>query len=61
MSESTNIETLPWICPDHPTSQVRHVWDQTHYVLNERPAGTGMCSNHHYECATCGRRLREEE
>lgn len=52
---------LPYICPEHPMAQIRHEWDQTHYVMNGYPAGTGISSNHRYYCATCGRELSESE
>jgi hypothetical protein len=48
---------LPWTCLEHPQAQIRHLWDQSHYVLNGYPAGTGVQSNHRYECVECGREL----
>lgn len=50
-------ETLPWVCPDHPSAQIRHSWDQSHYIMNGYPAGLGIKSNDKYECAVCGREL----
>lgn len=47
----------PWVCPDHPDAKIRHLWDQTHTVLNGYPAGRGFSSNHKYECAECGLEL----
>ncbi len=57
MNGLAKIEELPWICPQHPKAQVRHLWDQNHYVLNGYPAGTGWKSGHRYECAECGLQL----
>lgn len=54
-------DKLPWLCPDHPKSQIRHSWNQTHYVLNGYPAGTGIEGKHKYECAECGRELAAEK
>lgn len=53
--------SLPWTCPDHPQAEIRHLWDQTHYVLNGYPAGQGIKSNHRYECAVCNRELAAEK
>ena len=47
----------PYICPDHPNAQIRHSWDETHYVLNGYPAGLGTKNHHRYECVECGREL----
>jgi len=53
-------EKLPWICPQHPKAQIRHLWDQSHYVMNGYPAGLGIQSNHRHECAECGLELAPE-
>lgn len=45
---------LPYLCPQHPRAQIRHLWDQTHYIMNGLPAGAGFRKNHRYECAECG-------
>ena len=52
---------LPWVCPEHPNAQIRHSWDQTHYVMNGYPVGTGIRSNQRYECAECGRELQPDK
>lgn len=52
---------LPWTCPQHPAAQIRHSWDQKHYVMNGYPAGSGFSSNHKYECAECGLELAPGE
>jgi len=52
---------LPWLCPDHPEANVRHLWDQSYCVLNGYPAGTGIQSNHRYECAVCCRELASKD
>lgn len=49
--------SLPWVCPQHPDAQIRHSWDQTHYVIGGYPAGEGIRSNHRYECVKCGTEL----
>ena len=36
---------LPWRCSEHPNAQIRHSWDEKHYVLNSYPAGAGIKSN----------------
>lgn len=60
MSEvSKAAERLPWRCPEHPDAMIRHLYDQNHCVLNGYPGGTGWQSNHRYECAKCGRQVRE--
>lgn len=51
------MSNLPWTCPQHPEAQIRHSWDQTHYVMNGYPAGQGVRSNHRYECSECGTEL----
>ena len=51
---------LPWRCSEHPNAQIRHSWDEKHYVLNSYPAGAGIKSNHKFECALCGRELAAE-
>jgi len=61
MTEETAKATLPWVCPDHPDAQVRCSWDETHYVMNGYPAGTGIKSNFKYECAVCGRELAPDK
>lgn len=53
-------KSLPWICPKHPKAQVRHTWDESHYILNGYPAGVGIKSAHRYECAECGTELSSE-
>jgi len=55
------MSNLPSICADHPKAQVRHEWDQKHYVLNGYPAGTGIKGNHQYFCSVCGRELCSPE
>jgi hypothetical protein len=55
------VAELPWLCPDHPAAQIRHEWDQSHYVMNGYPAGEGVKSDHQYFCAECGRKLAAEE
>jgi hypothetical protein len=52
---------LPSKCDKHPNAQIRHEWDQTHYVLNGYPAGTGVRSNHRYFCNECGLELCSDE
>lgn len=52
---------LPYICPEHPDAQIKHTWDQTHYVMNGYPAGEGISSKHQYWCAKCGRELAAEQ
>ena len=61
MTSATSKETvkLPWVCPQHPSAQIRHTWDQTHYVMNGYPAGNGISGNHRYECAECGTQLAD--
>ena len=54
------IKLLP-ICPDHPEARIRYSRDHAHFELNGYPAGRGMDSNHHYECAICGRELEPPE
>ena len=49
--------SLPWRCDEHPDAPIRHLWDESHYVMNGYPAGTGIVSNHRYECAICGKEL----
>ena len=51
----------PYICPNHPKAQIRHEWDQTHYILNGYPAGQGIRGNHQYFCSICGLELCSEE
>lgn len=46
-------------CADHPGSDIKHTWDQTHAVLNGLPAGDGVKGNHRYFCATCGKELEK--
>lgn len=41
MSEQATTN-LPWVCPEHPDSEIRHVWKQNHWE---------------YKCAICGRCL----
>lgn len=53
-------DNLPYICEAHPHAQIRKSWDETHYVMNGYPVGTGIKSNYKYECAECGRELRAE-
>ena len=49
---------LPYICPEHPRAQVRHTWDRTQFVYGDGyPRGSGIDSNHQYECAICRRAL----
>ena len=50
----------PYICPNHPTAQIRHEYNQNHYVLNSEAAGIGYQSNHNYFCAECGLELCSE-
>ena len=51
----------PYFCPDHPNAQIRHEWDQNHYVLNGYPAGLGWQTGHQYFCSVCGLELCSEE
>ncbi len=53
-------EPLPYVCPDHPMAQVKHSWDQSHYIIGGYPAGLGFKTNHAYACNECGRHLRGE-
>jgi len=61
MGGEKEIDKLPSICPKHPDAPIRHLWDQTHYILNGYPAGLGIKSNHRYECSVCGLELCSEE
>lgn len=58
MSET---KSLPWICPQHPKAQIRHLWDRSQYVMNGYTAGRGIDTNHRYECADCGLELASPE
>lgn len=60
ISDRDMVDNLPWVCPQHPQAQIRRSWDQTHYVMNGYPAGTGTKSNFKYECAECGLELSPE-
>ncbi len=48
---------LPYFCEEHPDAKIKHVWDETHWVLNGYPGGTGIKKNHKYYCAECGKEL----
>lgn len=53
---------LPYLCPEHPTAQVRHSWDRTRTEVNWGPHRPRILlsktdRNHKYECAKCNREL----
>ena len=52
---------LPWVCPEHPRAQIRHEWDETHFVMGGLPVGTGTKAGHKYYCAECGRELAAQK
>jgi len=52
---------LPWRCFNHPDSKILHSWDQKHFVYGDGvPRGTGIKSNHKFECAICGCELASD-
>lgn len=52
-----NKKELPYVCPEHPEAQIRHEWNQTHYVMNGYPQGAGIKHGHQYFCDICRREL----
>jgi len=47
----------PWRCPFHPNAQIKHTWDEDHYVLNGEVIKTTIPNtkrNHLYQCEQCG-------
>jgi len=51
--------TKPTACPQHPTADIRHSWDETKMQVRL----TGACfvvekKNHRFECAVCGHELQ---
>ena len=58
--------SLPWLCPEHPAAQVRHLWDRTRSEVNWGPNWprhliSEVDHSHRYECAVCGRELAPPE
>jgi len=50
---------MPYLCPEHPKSEIRHEWDQEVSIV--RLTGASFKSgrkNHKYLCNACGRELR---
>ena len=55
---SSEIKSLPYICPDHPNAKIRHEWDQERFVYSDGyPRGQPLSLNHRYYCNDCGREL----
>jgi len=57
---------LPWLCPDHPRAQIRHIWSRTRSEANWGPYRprhliSVLDHSHRYECAECARELLEAE
>lgn len=48
-------------CAEHPDALVRHTTERSHFVLNGHPSGLGAFLSETYECAECGRQLREAD
>lgn len=52
---------LPYICPDHPTAQIRHEWNRTRTTVRLTNAQWETDSGHQYFCNECGRELAGEK
>ena len=59
----TAAASLPYLCPDHPYSQIRHEWDRTQTTIRL----TGKIWEHNepgsdqYFCNECGVELSEKK
>lgn len=54
---------LPWICPDHPTAQVRHEWNRTRCTAHLTGASWeyNEPGSDQYFCEQCNRELAANE
>jgi len=52
---------LPWKCPKHPDAKILKSWDESRYIFNGYPRGSGHTTNIKYECAECGIELSKGE
>ncbi|MCG3134238.1 MAG: hypothetical protein HMLKMBBP_01530 [Planctomycetes bacterium] len=53
---------LPYICPDHPSAQIRHEWNRTRATAQLTGASWEYDEpgSHQYFCNECGRELAPE-